>query len=111
MDPQVGQADLTAADGLQGQLADRPARQRPHARLLAAAVLSGAGRLPGAGRLVRASWLPSAGRLVCASGLPGAGLPLPCPGHCNPSADSCSAGSPGCTQARSSAISAITVVW
>ena len=39
------------------------------------------------------------------------GLLGPHVGHCNPSFDSCSAGSPGWTQARSSAISAITVVW
>ncbi len=45
-----------------------------------------------------------------APGLDGPGLDGHA-GHCNPSFDSCSAGSPGWTQARSSAISAITVVW
>src|SRR5215467_10286385 len=66
VDPQVRQADLAVADRVQGQLADRPSRQRAH------------------DRPVR---------------------------HRNPSSDSSSAGKPGLTQARSSAIRAITVVW
>src|SRR5215471_17381216 len=66
MDPQVRQADLAAADRLEGQLVHRPPGQRAH------------------------------DRPVC---------------HRNPSSDSSSAGKPGLTQARSSAISAITVVW
>src|SRR5690242_9500807 len=63
MDPQVRQADLAAADRLEGQLVHQPAGQRAHGR------------------------------------------------HRNPSSDSSSAGKPGLTQARSSAIRAITVVW
>ena len=68
VDAQVGQAELAAADRLQGQLADRPPGQRRAPR--------------GSARSLAA---------------PPGTVPRP--------------GAPGRTQARSSAISAITVVW
>ena len=84
MDPQVREADLATPDRIEGELIDRPPGQRPDP-----------------GRLSR-------------SIRPGRHLSRPGPlrgGHRNPATDSSSAGAPGLTQARSRAISAITVVW